>query len=95
MIGLVGVDYAVGGAAAGPDEEEDVFAGWGGVDFGDEFVGAGDGVTVDFEDDVAGSEACIFRGALRANALNCRTVDVGGDVELLPHFGREIADGDA
>ena len=30
---LVGVDDAVGGASAGPDEEQDVFAGWGGVDF--------------------------------------------------------------
>jgi hypothetical protein len=89
------VDDAIGCASAGPDEEQDVFACGGGVDFGDELIGAGYGVTIDFEDDVARGQACVFSRAGGLYALNGCAVDFSGEVELLANVGGDIADGDA
>src|SRR5579859_6560828 len=64
------MDDAVGGSAAGPDQQQNVFACRAGVDFTHELLCAGDGMAIDFEDDVAGRESRVFSRAGRANALD-------------------------
>ena len=75
--GILGrMNNAVGLAALRPDEQQNVLARGNGVNLTHKRVGALNGMTVHFDDDVAGSEARIVGRARRANALNRRAVDV-------------------
>ena len=70
-------------------------SGGNGVNLAHKRVGALDGMAVDFKDDVAGSEAGIIRGAVRANALNGRAIDMLGNVQLLAKIRRQLGDCEA
>src|SRR5580692_5211888 len=89
----VEVDYPVGGAAVGPDQEQDVFAGGDSMDFTDELIRAFDWVAVDFEDDVAGGETGVIGWAGGTNALDGCSVDLRGEIQLRADVGCEVGDG--
>ena len=85
---LAGMDDAVACAAVGPDQKQDVLSCGHSVDLIHEVVGVRDGMPVNFENHITGSEARIVGGAARAHALNGRAVHALGNVELLAHIGR-------
>ena len=95
VVALRGMDDAIACAAICPHEEQDVFALGQGMDLAGELFRAGDGMAIDLEDDVAGSETSFLGWAGWAHAFYGRAGDALGQVELLAELRGEVVDSQA